>query len=660
MKTRILTLIMSLFVMTMIYSSNAFSNVTIDNFLYHLNDDMTATLVEFEGDKSKITSLAIPATVTYTYNKKKYTVTKIEDRAFFMDDFKEITLPNTIINIGNDAFCNMRKLESINIPTKINTIGKDAFSGCVSLSSDLIISNSIKSIDDYAFYNCPNLTYITFYTDNIEMGEKIFDSNTNILFYQNGCCYTLHNDSNTASIRAEDKTLQQIAIPSTINFGEYNSYSITKIEDRAFYNCSTLTSIEIPNSVISIGSYAFYNTNLTSINIPINISYINKTALPKLDTIIWNAINYKDCKVKESPLSSAKIIVFGDEVEHVPAALCSFNNFSTVKFGKNIKSIGENLFYGGSLDTIIWDVEKYTKGTDDIFYYKNSLKPLEYSVNEKVKVVILGDNVKEIGPFCTNLNKIKEIFIPANVSKISGRIGGLSLTSIYVDEKNLNYTSIDGVLYDRNVTILISVPATKSLIEIPNSVTSIGYYVLHNTEWYNNQPDGCVYISNKLNKWLYTYKGEMSSKTQIDIQEGTTQICDRAFYYYENLISIKIPNSVTLIGNYAFYRCEGLTSVKIPNSVTSIGKDAFSICTNLREITIGSNVTEIGDAAFQLGSDFTLVYCLAPIPPRALKSSFDSNFYKENPGNHRLFVLYSSLNEYKSTYPYNEFFLDIC
>ena len=236
MKTRILTLIMSLFVMTMIYSSNAFSNVTIDNFLYHLNDDMTATLVEFEGDKSKITSLAIPATVTYTYNKKKYTVTKIEDRAFFMDDFKEITLPNTIINIGNDAFCNMRKLESINIPTKINTIGKDAFSGCVSLSSDLIISNSIKSIDDYAFYNCPNLTYITFYTDNIEMGEKIFDSNTNILFYQNGCCYTLHNDSNTASIRAEDKTLQQIAIPSTINFGEYNSYSITKIEDRALFN----------------------------------------------------------------------------------------------------------------------------------------------------------------------------------------------------------------------------------------------------------------------------------------------------------------------------------------------------------------------------------------------------------------------------------------
>ena len=86
-------------------------------------------------------------------------------------------------------------------------------------------------------------------------------------------------------------------------------------------------------------------------------------------------------------------------------------------------------------------------------------------------------------------------------------------------------------------------------VTIPNSVTEIGYSAFGGTPWYNNQPDGVVYIG----KVAYEFKGEMASGTAINIKEGTVSI-----------------------SGYAFYGCTGLTSITIPNSVTSIGGSAFS------------------------------------------------------------------------------------
>ena len=131
-------------------------------------------------------------------------------------------------------------------------------------------------------------------------------------------------------------------------------------------------------------------------------------------------------------------------------------------------------------------------------------------------------------------------------------------------------------------------------ITIPNSVTSIGYSAFNGTIWFNNQPDGCVYINNM----LYTYKGEMLENTHIDVKEGTTTICDYAFSDRSSLSLITIPNSVTSIGEGAFFSCSSLTSITVPDSVTSIGYLAFSECISLTSITIPNSVTSIGEGAF--------------------------------------------------------------
>ena len=119
-------------------------------------------------------------------------------------------------------------------------------------------------------------------------------------------------------------------------------------------------------------------------------------------------------------------------------------------------------------------------------------------------------------------------------------------------------------------------------IAIPNSAISIGRDAFYGTPWYNNKPDGLVYVG----KVAYKYKGTMPSQTKINIKEGTLVIADRAFYGYAGLASVTIPNSVTIIEGSAFSDCTGLTSVTIGNSVKSIGGNAFYNCSGLKKVIV--------------------------------------------------------------------------
>lgn len=128
-------------------------------------------------------------------------------------------------------------------------------------------------------------------------------------------------------------------------------------------------------------------------------------------------------------------------------------------------------------------------------------------------------------------------------------------------------------------------------IEIPESVTSIGYYAFDGTAWFNNHPNGLVYAGFV----AYQYKGEMPNASSISLLEGTVGIAENAFKGCTALLSIEIPNSVSHIGTNAFQGCSSITSIEIPNSVTSIGSEAFADCTSLRNVSISNSITSIGD-----------------------------------------------------------------
>lgn len=199
---------------------------------------------------------------------------------------------------------------------------------------------------------------------------------------------------------------------------------------------------------------------------------------------------------------------------------------------------------------------------------------------------IIPPYVTTIGSYAfMGCNRLTSITIPNGVSSINSQTfqDCSSLASVVIPNSVISIGS--GAFSGTAITT----------VDIPNSVISIGGGAYNETPWFNEQPDGLIYINN----FAYRYKGSMPENTVINILEGTKGICGYAFNNCNNLTSIILPNSLTTIGNSAFSGCTNLSTITIPESVIAIETAAFSECSNLSSITIPNNVVNIGSYSFR-------------------------------------------------------------
>jgi hypothetical protein len=508
-----------------------------------------------------------------------------------------------------------------------------------------------------------------------------------------GIAYNLNDETFTAAVSGGACT-GEVVIPSSITYNQ-QVYSVTSIGDYAFDYCTGLTSVTIPNSVTSIGNGAFeYCSGLSSVTIPNSVTSIGGYAfrgctgltsvtIPNSVTSIGNGAFY-NCSGLTSPVYNAHVFAYmptsysgsysiSDDIESIAGgAFYGCTGLTNVTIPSSVTSIGDEAFSGCTGLSSVTIPNSVTSIGGWAFRDCTGLT----SVTIPNSVTSIGDRAFE------NCSSLTSVTIPNSVTSIGnlafGNCSGLtsitipnSVTSIgyaaFSNVPNIVYSGeatgspwgarsrngyVDGwLVYSDNTktNLLACSSAATGTIEIPNSVTSIGYAAFSDCTGLTS-----VTIPNSVTSiGMFAFSG-CTGLTSITIPNSVTSIRERAFYGCKGLTSVTIPNSVTSIGNSAFWDCTGLTSVTIPNSVTSIGIDAFSGCTGLTSIEIPNSVTSIGIGAFYGCTGLTTITCEAMTPPSLGSSAFEN----VDKSKCTLYVPLESIGAYQAADQWKEF-LDI-
>jgi hypothetical protein len=324
--------------------------------------------------------------------------------------------------------------------------------------------------------------------------------------------------------------------------------------------------VTIGNSVKSIGYDAFSGcTGLKSVNVD-----ANNPVYASVDGVLFNK---KGSVLVVYPSGKTGFYTIPNSVTSIgDGAFYGCTSLTSVTIPNSVTSIGGYTFYGCTGLTSVTIPNSVTSIWERAFYGCSGLTSVTIpnSVTSIWERAFYG---------CSGLTSVT---IPNRVTSIGydAFSGCTGLKSVNVDANNPVYASVDGVLFNKNGSVLVVYPAGKTgFYTIPNSVTIIGSYAFY----------GCTGL------------------TSVTIPNSVTSIWERAFYGCTGLTSVTIPNRVTSIGGYTFYGCTGLTNVTIGNSVKSIGYDAFYGCSGLQGVYFLGNPPSLGADAF-IGATAATVY----------------------------------------------------
>ena len=466
----------------------------------------------------------------------------------------DYVIPNDITSIRKYAFSGNTDIQSIVFPNTLETIGEKAFYGCSSLES-VTFGEGIKSLDLGAFQNCAI-------------------KETNVASYDSWIKLVLNSSTASQSGNSEWRsTFEWKWFPDVrLNGNPITEYTIPEefpdIRENAFAGNSQMTSIKFPNSLKTIGMYAFYKCTglqtVTFVTPPESIGHwafwgCTLKTVDIGDIAKWCSVNFihngqvYDNKIYSNPFcvtESPKIIVKGktQNVLAIPSGVTAISShafwgcqrFAQVYIPNSVRSIGDRAFFGCS----------------DFASVKFGNRP----------------ELESIGAVSFAYSGLYSIELPNSVNSIG--------PWIFEECRGLTSVVLSNNIQEIPQRAFMNCTALQSL-DLPSSLNTIGPDAFYGCEALVklNISDLATWCNMSLTQQILTdarhlYLNE-ERLTDLVIPEGVTSISDFAFAGSSDLVSVTVPEGVTIIGKKSFYNCHNIQEVHIPASIESIGESAF-------------------------------------------------------------------------------------
>ena len=525
------------------------------------------TLFGFIGEMPENTSI----------NVKEGTVYIASEAFYGQDNLVAITFPESLKEIGAWAFDYCGNLKEITIPKNVTKIGENAF------NADYLEKVTWNAINCESVYN-----EIEHESGMVEVDSRyIFDAEMR------------HGDG-SSSIK-------------TFVFGD----EVESIPNALCYSMKGFESVTLPKSLKNIGIRAFENTALTEITVPESVEKIGRGAFNEiytLKTVNWNAISIESNEDNYF-YYSVENFNFGNKVKDIPAYLCSYLQLESISLPESVETIGERAFYiFNFIDSItIPDNVKYIgKKAFHAYYIKafNVSEENDYFASKDgilynkdfTEIIYLPGRLEGEITVPATVTNLGEYFLKPGIGKSEydepHDLEGCKVTAFNIEEGNAEFVSEDGVLYDKDKTILYYYPLAKEgeFFEVPSTVKTIGNFAFS-----ANQNLKRIFMHENVETIaIYGFMG-LTSLESVTLNEGLKYMGVASFVMCENLKNVVIPSTVDTVMYGAFSECTALESVVIPASVKFLGSQSFVGCEKLRNVycyptTIPANIASEEEA----------------------------------------------------------------
>lgn len=624
-------------------------------------------------DNIKVTSFSVDSKnkyfkaadgVLYTKNGKKLvrypsgrkgaftvpgTVTSIAQNAFRGCLITNIQIPESVTIIGSGAFYQCNKLKTINIPSKIKKLGKTMFYNCHSLQ-DITLPAGLEVLGEYAFYGCHKLPDIT-----LPSSLKTLQSSTfygckslkrisipdNIKYISYSCfknCKSLEYASLGSGIDAIGESafsgciqLKEITIPDSASIiGNYAFKKCINLKDLtirngisdigygAFMGCTSLKNVKIPDSVYFMSSCAFYNcSNLEEVILSKQLNYIPDSAFSNCTSLENITLPSGITEIRSNAFSnctSLKVIKIPQNVKSIMGN--SFQNagtaFSVVPSNKTFSS-GNGVLYNAD-KTTLYKFPAYKPGNYKTPDSVTKISSYAFSYCQELDKVTIGEGVKKINKNAFNNSSIKELALPSTLKTLQNavnEINTINLTNITIPEDNQYFSSVSGMLYSKDKSILYIYPSgRRGTVTFPDEATDLNAISYKNkASGFSVSPDHPVYSTDD---GILTTKKKTkilavpSAKTSYHMGSTIKDIYNLNFVknYMDKLEKITVEpqnkhfsakNGVLLNADHTkiiLYPCAKQGSYHTPSTVTKIDESAFCYAKKLTELYIGKNVSK--------------------------------------------------------------------